>query len=485
MLFNSFQFFVFFAVVTAVHFSLPQRWRWVLLLAASYYFYMCWKPEYVVLILFATGVNYALAIAIERQDRPAARRLLLSLSLTATLGVLLAFKYFNFVNESVRGWLAAFNIVHVVPYFNILLPVGISFYTFQTLSYTIDVYWKKRPAERHLGIFALYVSFFPQLVAGPIERSTRLLPQFRRPHAFDARGVADGLTRMLWGLFKKTVIADRAAVVVDAVYGDPSGHAGLPLIVGTLAFAYQIYCDFSGYSDIAVGAARVLGYDLMQNFDRPYRARSIGDFWRRWHISLSTWFRDYLYIPLGGNRVPGGRWALNILVVFLLSGLWHGAAWTFLLWGGLHGVLLMTGACTGPVRARVASWLGLGRVPRIRNGLAVAATFALVCLGWVLFRADSIRDAAYIYTHLFTGAASGLAGWWGSARLHVGAADWLILLGSVCLLETVEWLEKKQPLRAYLAAAPVAFRWAAYQGLVWLIFFCGQFGRQAFIYFQF
>ncbi|MGE0267487.1 MAG: MBOAT family protein [Candidatus Omnitrophota bacterium] len=329
MLFNSFEFLLFFPVVAFVYFVLPFRFRWPWLLLSSYYFYMCWKPEYVVLIILSTLIDYYIGLSMaEAKNRTHAKHLL-TLSIICNLGVLFAFKYYNFFNASFRELFSHFNIFYNVPSFKVLLPVGISFYTFQSLSYTIDVYSGKRPAEKHLGLFALYIAFFPQLVAGPIERSTHLLPQLYKKNHVDYQRVTDGLKLILWGLFKKIVIADRLAYFVNYVYNNPAGGHGYYILIATYFFAFQIYCDFSGYSDIAIGSAQVMGYELMENFKRPYLAQSIPEFWKRWHISLSTWFKEYLYFPLGGNRVPVLLWARNILVVFLLSGIWHGANWTF------------------------------------------------------------------------------------------------------------------------------------------------------------
>ena len=329
MFFNSLEFAVFFPIVVGLYLLTPERFRWTLLLAASYYFYAAWKAEYLILILVSTLIDYTVALRMEKASNPAKRRSWLIVSLCSNLGILFSFKYFNFFNDSVRTVFDQFNIFYDVPAFEVLLPVGISFYTFQTLSYTIDVYRGQRPAERHIGIFALYVAFFPQLVAGPIERSTRLLPQFFKKVELTYERTVDGLRLMLWGFFKKLVIADRVGAYVDVVYASPDDHSGMTVLIATYFFAFQIFCDFSGYSDIAIGSARILGYDLMDNFRRPYFSKSISEFWRRWHISLSTWFRDYVYIPLGGNRVVKWRWYYNLMVVFVVSGLWHGANWTF------------------------------------------------------------------------------------------------------------------------------------------------------------
>ena len=307
MLFNSLQFLAFFPVVVAVYFAMPKRLRWAFLLAASYYFYMCWKPEYVLLIWASTAVDYIAGLQMSKAINKSSRRAWLALSLSTNLGILFSFKYWNFFSENVRDLLGRMDVTAGIPEFDLLLPVGISFYTFQTLSYSVDVYRGRLEPERHLGRFALYVAFFPQLVAGPIERASRLLPQFWQDIDFDYDRMGSGLRQMTWGMFKKVVVADRLAIYVDSVYSDPSAHQGLPVVAATYFFAFQIYCDFSGYSDIAIGAARVLGFDLMENFKRPYFARSVSDFWRRWHISLSTWFRDYVYIPLGGSRTTPSR----------------------------------------------------------------------------------------------------------------------------------------------------------------------------------
>ena len=313
MLFNSTQFIIFFPIVVSIYFLLPHRMRWFMLLTASYYFYMCWKAEYLLLILISTFIDYFAAIQMSKQSVQSKRKIYLILSLVVNLGLLFGFKYFNFFNDSLRTIFNQFNIFYDVPAFKVLLPVGISFYTFQTLSYTIDVYRGKRDPEKHLGIFALYVAFFPQLVAGPIERSTRLIPQLRKKYNFDYDRVTDGLKLMLWGFFKKVVIADRIAVIVNQVYNNPHDAAGFPFLIGTYLFAFQIYCDFSGYSDIAIGAAKIFGINLMENFRRPYFAKSIREFWQRWHISLSTWFRDYLYLSLGGSHITKWRWYYNII----------------------------------------------------------------------------------------------------------------------------------------------------------------------------
>lgn len=403
MLFNSGQFLLFFPVVIVLYFLFPHRFRWIFLLAASYFFYMCWRPEYIVLILGSTVLDFFLAQkihALKRDGQSGPARNLLWLSIGVNLGVLFSFKYLNFFVRSVGEMLELSQLQVDLPVLDVLLPVGISFYTFQTMSYTIDVYQGKTEPERHFGIFALFVSFWPQLVAGPIERSNRLLPQFRIEHKFDFDRVVWGLNRMVYGFFKKVVVADRLAIYVNEVYGNVEEYPTLPLILASIFFAFQIYCDFSGYTDIAIGVAAIMGFKLMENFDRPYLSRSIAEFWRRWHISLSSWFRDYVYIPLGGNRVVRWRWYYNLFITFLVSGLWHGANWTFVIWGGLHGTYLIGERLAAPLNASLAK--GLRKAPFVLKAGQIALTFALVVVGWVFFRADSVQDAGLVFQKIFS-----------------------------------------------------------------------------------
>ncbi|MGL6168515.1 MAG: MBOAT family O-acyltransferase, partial [Fusobacteriaceae bacterium] len=345
MLFNSLQFLIYFPIVVLLYFLLPFKFRWIWLLIASYFFYMNWNPKYAILMGTSTLVTYLSGILIEKSNsileenqRNKMRKLWVFLSFGINLSILFFFKYFNFLGTNITYILSKIHIGVKIPNFDMLLPVGISFYTFQALSYTMDVYRGDVKAQKNLGKYALFVSFFPQLVAGPIERSTHLLAQIDKEYNFEYERVKNGLLLMLWGLFKKIVIADRLAVLVNTVYNNPTNYEGFVLIIASVFFAFQIYCDFSSYSDIAIGAANVMGYDLMKNFNRPYFSKSIGEFWRRWHISLGTWFRDYLYFPLGGSKVSKSKRYRNIMVVFLVSGLWHGASWNFIVWGGLHGI---------------------------------------------------------------------------------------------------------------------------------------------------
>src|SRR6266550_1833630 len=379
MLFNSFLFLLFFLIVVPLHFLVPQRRRWMLLLAASCYFYMAFIPAYILILFLSIAIDYVAGLLIERARDPRRRKACLALSIVANVTLLGVFKYYNFFNYNL-GWLANWmGLPYAVPALSIILPIGLSFHTFQAMSYTFEVYYGRQKAERHLGIYALYVMFFPQLVAGPIERPQNLIHQFYEKHYVDYVRVSEGLKRMAWGLFMKVVIADRLARYVNLVYKSPNSYEGLTLVVATFFFALQIYCDFAGYSHIAIGAAEVMGFKLMRNFNRPYLSRSISEFWARWHISLSTWFRDYVYIPLGGNRVSTPRWYYNLFITFLLSGLWHGANWTFVIWGALNGFYLTSSLVTRAFRERMAEMTGLMRYPPVHAVFRVLITFALTC----------------------------------------------------------------------------------------------------------
>lgn len=497
MLFNSLEFLLFFPLVVILYFTIPSRLRWFLLLGTSYFFYGYWKVEYLLLIVASTTVNYAIALGIGRSSFQAIKNRLLILGLGFNLGLLFLFKYFNFFSDSLHSISSYFNVAYSPPYVALLLPVGISFYTFQTLSYVIDVYQGKQEPEAHLGIFALYVVFFPQLVAGPIERSQSLLPQFYQHHQFDFQRAIDGLTLMLWGFFKKIVIADRLAILVDAVYGEPRTHSPLTLLIATYFFAFQIYCDFSGYSDIAIGSAKILGYDLMENFRRPYFSRSVREFWQRWHISLSNWFRDYIYIPLGGNRVSQLQLCCNLLIVFLISGLWHGAKWTFVLWGGLHGLYLvgfvvlnngLKNCLQVPALRQVTSAI---KVPKTILTLAsVLISFHLVLLAWVLFRANSLADAAYIFQNIPAAARSILS--FGKnledaiALQQFGAIEMIISVCLILFMEAVNLILEHPNLSYLTKETPNYLKWLTCYGMVITILFLGQYPENnTFIYFQF
>lgn len=484
MLFNSIDFLVFFPLVTAIYFATPYAWRWLPLLLASCGFYMAFVPVYILILFFTIAVDYVAGIAIE-DSQGKRRKFFLVASIVANVGVLAFFKYFNFLNANLASLAEFLHWNYPIEALGILLPIGLSFHTFQSLSYTVEVYRGKFRAERHLGVFALYVMFYPQLVAGPIERPQNVLPQLRGRHDFDYRDATAGLKQMAWGFFKKCVIADRVAVIVNQVYGDPTAYSGLPLIVATVAFAYQIYCDFSGYSDIALGSARVMGIRLMTNFDSPYSSASISEFWRRWHISLSTWFRDYFYIPLGGNRVGWWRWQRNLFLTFLVSGFWHGANWTFVCWGALHGLYLIAALWTEDARLRLTQVVGLDRVPVLHHALRVLTTFTLVCVAWVFFRAVNVSDAFYILTHFLDGLSLSSESLAGILDLGLDGYEFTVAVVAIAILEIVQWLQRGGHLVSGLAGRPTAVRWAAYYALIATIVFFGSFTQAEFIYFQF
>jgi D-alanyl-lipoteichoic acid acyltransferase DltB (MBOAT superfamily) len=494
MLFNSLQFAIFFPVVTLLYFALPHRWRGAMLLGASCLFYMAFVPAYIVVLAATILIDYVAGIRIEATTG-ARRRLWLILSIASTCAVLFVFKYFDFFNDTIALAARAMGMDYAVPALQLLLPVGLSFHTFQSLSYVIEVYEGRQRAERDFGVYALYVMFYPQLVAGPIERPQNLLHQFREVHRFEYGRVVAGLQLMAWGLVKKVVVADRLAELANRVYDAPTQFAGLPLVIGTVAFAFQIYCDFSGYSDIAIGSAQVMGFDLMKNFDRPYIARSVSEFWRRWHISLSTWFRDYVYVPLGGSRVARPRWYANLIIVFLVSGLWHGARWTFVVWGALHGAYLVASLLSADARARLRAVSGLERHPVLLRISQTTVTFALVGVAWVFFRATSLGDAWYVVTHLASGLGAQLSAIGAGEPAAIGS---LVFLGfepskvvlawaAVIALLVVEHVQGARPmsLRLRIAGARAPVRWAAYACAVLTIMTLGVFDSAKFIYFQF
>jgi alginate O-acetyltransferase complex protein AlgI len=481
MLFNSLEFGIFFSTVFVLYFSLPSKYRWVFLLFSSYFFYMSWKAEYAVLIAGSTLVAYVTALGMAKEKNRAVRRALLSVSILFNIGVLIFFKYANFFSSSVQSLLQSVNVFTALPELEVLLPVGISFYTFQTLAYSIDVYRGEREPERHLGHLALYVSFFPQLVAGPIERASHLLPQLKVLGGFDYDRVVSGLRLMLWGLFKKMFIADRLGVYVDQVFAEPGRHTGMTVAVALYFFAFQIYCDFSGYTDIARGAGRVFGINLLENFRNPYFAKGIKDFWRRWHITLSLWFRDYVYIPLGGSRQGTGHHAFNLLVVFVVCGLWHGASWTFVAWGIYHGTFIIFETWAVGFLEAVSRGFGLASLPRVRSAIAIIVTFHVTCLGWLLFRAASFDDVGVLLRNLTV---------LGNGRLVIDggllAHQMVIAVASIGLVVVVDALKESGMRLERLALSPIWVRWPAYFAAIFVILLMpGGEGVKAFIYFQF
>jgi D-alanyl-lipoteichoic acid acyltransferase DltB (MBOAT superfamily) len=486
--FNSIQFLAFFPVVAIMFFLLPHRWRWVLLLGASYFFYMRWTPEYIIVLLMVTAIGYLAGLWLSRETRLAARRLLVILSLTGILGILFFFKDSDLSNRVLRTVLDQFGARDLFSGIHLVLPLGISFFTFQTMSYIIDVYRGVGQPEKHAGIYALFIAFFPHLTAGPIARTNLLLPQFYESHSPDYEKIVTGLQRMAWGFFKKLVIADRLALLVNRVYGEPTSYSGLFLILATYAFAFQIYCDFSGYADIAIGAARVMGFQLQENFQQPYFAQSIVDFWRRWHITLYNWLRDYIFYPttraLSRSRVSFRSSLVLIvppMVTMLASGLWHGNGWTVLIWGALHGLYLVISV----VWSRWHSGLQQSfMLPSgMLTGLKIFATFNLVCFAWIFFRAQSFSDAVYIVGHLFVKPGTPVAlfdivpgGWY----------EWMIALSALLMMEVVDWMrERNGSLQTLIRRQPVWLRWSAYYGLVMVIFMFGKFEASQFIYSRF
>jgi len=481
MLFNSFHFFFFFPVIVILFYALSQqKWREWMLLVASLYFYSCWNTKYLLLLLTSITIDYFSGLQMEKKPDRRARMPYLLISLIGNLLLLFSFKYFNFFNDSLRELFQLFDLTYKVSDLNVLLPVGISFYTFQSLSYSIDLYRGKIPAEKNFKRFALYVSFFPQLVAGPIERASRLLPQFYKKISFNQKLFTSGLQLMYWGFFKKLVIADRLGVFNGSVFNDPDHSRGFAVMLASFLLYIQVYTDLSGYTDIARGAARVLGYDLMKNFNMPLFSTSLQDFWRRWHISLTSWFMEYLYIPLGGSRVEPRRWYFNIFTVFFLSGLWHGASWPFVIWGSLYGFLQLVEIWTKGFREKLFSFIGLVKFPSLYNLLCIIYTLTAVGCVTLFFGAKTLKDARILIYNAFAYANT-------SSLIETLSCNIPLLLGIVfiILLVTAELLHHKYNLVQLINRQPVLIRWPVYVcGLILLLAF-GCFQEREFVYFQF
>ncbi len=492
MLFNSIDFILFFPLVVLILWSIPAKLRQIWLLICSYFFYMCWEPKYIVLILGSTIVTYVSAILMEKKQEGRYKKMVMFFCVLFNLGLLFFFKYFNFT-------LKTFGMVtgNMPRLYNIVLPVGISFYTFQALGYTIDCYRGKTKAEHNFITYALFVSFFPQLVAGPIERSGNLLgqikslPDKRRTEMISGKNVRDGLILMGWGMFMKLVIADRVAILVDNIYSNCNLYGSTGLLMAFFGFGLQIYCDFGSYSTIAIGAARVMGITLMENFDAPYFATSITSFWRKWHISLSTWFRDYLYIPLGGNRKGKIRKCLNVFIVFTLSGLWHGANWTFVFWGAIHGIIRILEGLIKPVLNKAENAIGVKK-SSLGFMLCRAAIVTVVAdFAWVFFRADSFTQAFTFIKRIFTRQDFWLLS---SDKIYTYGLDvqemW-ILAFAVLVLTLVDLIRarKRLTLDKWLDSQFVGFRIVFMLMIVMATIIFGEYGpgfsSQQFIYFQF
>lgn len=499
MQFNSFDFMLFFPVVLVVYFLIPAKGRSIWLLLASYYFYMSWNPKYALLIGFSTIVTYVCGIWIEKWKKAEGigrSRItwLLVFGIAVNLMILAVFKYGNFALESVDMLLRRLHITTIDRRFDLLLPVGISFYTFQALGYVIDVWRGEIKAEKSIVRYALFVSFFPQLVAGPIERSKNLLGQIQgaaQIKLWNARRITSGAILMVWGFFIKMVIADRVAILVDTVFDNFRTYGSTELILAAVGFSIQIYCDFGSYSLIAIGAAKIMGFHLMENFNTPYFAKDIRDFWSRWHISLSTWFRDYLYIPLGGNRKGSFRKAVNLMIVFLVSGLWHGANWTFVVWGGIHGFYQVISDVLRPYVEKLQQKLNIKTNCFSWKFLRILTTYAMVVFAWIFFRADSISEALgylkriLIYPtpwRLFDGGIYTL----GLDRIEMNVL--LIALVMLLLVDFVKY-KTKQTIDVFLMEQNLWFEWMAVILAVAMIFVYGEYGpvfdAKQFIYFQF
>ncbi len=494
MLFNSLEFIVFFIVVTGLYFVLPHKYRWFLLLVASCLFYMAFIPLYIAILGATIVIDYFAGIYIEKfretKSKLYTKRFLIA-SLVANIGVLAVFKYFNFFIDNVKaitdslGWHCNYY------YLTIALPIGLSFHTFQAMSYTIEVYRGNQKAEKHFGIYALYVMFYPQLVAGPIERPQNMLHQFKEEKKFDYNNAKNGLLLILWGLFKKVVIADRLATFVDPVFNNPHNYAAITLLVAAIFFSYQLLCDFSGYSDIALGAAQVMGFKLMKNFDNPYQTKSIAAFWRHWHISLSSWFKDYLYIPLGGNKVATvSRLYFNIFIVFLLSGFWHGANWTFILWGAIHGLYIIIGSIKDKIidkHFKKFAELAKGKTIGFFN---ILITFSLVTLALIVFRSSSVANAFYFIKTIFTNTLHDIFKILSTHQISFGVAhnsnmQVAIAFALIFFLEAIHTIQSKTNIKQYLSLKPIYIRWTVYYIMVLSIIFLGVFEKREFIYFQF
>jgi alginate O-acetyltransferase complex protein AlgI len=478
MIFNSIDFLIFFPLVTIIYFLLPHRFRWFHLLIASCVFYCFFIPKYLLILLFTIVIDYFAGIWIHKSTGRN-KKIALFASIFANLGVLAVFKYVYFILGNVQSIFSIFGKTLDTSIIHIVLPIGLSFHTFQAMSYTFEIYKGNQLPERKFGLYALYVMFYPQLVAGPIERPQNVLPQFYIKQEFSHANMVAGLQQMLWGMFKKVVVADRLGILVDKVYKHPLEYQGMPLLVATMFFSIQIFCDFSGYSDIALGAAKTMGFDLMKNFDRPYYAKSMAEHWRRWHISLSTWFRDYLYIPLGGNRVSKLRGFVNILIVFTISGLWHGDKWHYIIWGALHGIYLVIGQITKKQQEKFYGFFGNGF---LNKALQAGTTYFILLFAWVLFRSDSMNHVFYIFKNVLN---------FNPTEKHttvmdlLSTQDWILSGFSFLILETVHWLQRDPNYLARFNALPRFPKWSFYYLLLTLILCFGVFNATQFIYFQF
>ncbi|WP_188462418.1 MBOAT family O-acyltransferase [Bizionia arctica] len=482
MLFNSLEFAIFLPIVFLLYWFVASRkisYQNILILASSYFFYGWWNWKFLFLIVFSSFLDFYLAKAISKTSKIQHRKLFLSLSIIANLGLLGIFKYYNFFIDSFSTAFSFFGQNINPDYLQLILPIGISFYTFQTLSYTIDVYRKKIDSTNNILAFFCFVSFFPQLVAGPIERASNLLPQFFKKRSFNYEKAVDGSRQMLWGFFKKIVIADNCAYYVSAIFNDANEHSGSTLVLGAVLFAFQIYGDFSGYSDIAIGTAKLFGFEFKQNFAFPYFSKNIADFWRRWHISLTTWFRDYLYIPLGGSRVSNLKTYRNIFIVFIISGFWHGANWTFIVWGLLHFLYYVPTIQLNKNKISLKNNTVNSTLSHLNSGIKMLFTFSLVTFAWIFFRADSIKDAFAYINGIFSKSLFTLPQFIAEEKL------WIVLF-FIAFQMFIEWQGRfnNHALERFGIQFPKYVRYGFYYGLVMIIFLFGS-KQEQFIYFQF
>lgn len=479
MLFNSIQFLIFFPVVIIVFFILPHKFRKYFLLAASCYFYMSFIPQYMLILLFTSFVDFFGAIFVQKfrlQNKHKLKKLAFIIALCLNIGLLVYFKYLGLLGDTINFFGHMLNLKTIV-FSKVILPIGISFHTFQSMGYLIDVYTGKEKAESNFIDFSLFLMFFPQLVAGPIERSSNLFSQLKAEHFLHYDNVAKGGRMMLWGMFKKVVVADNLAMFADAVFKNVEGYSGFGLILGILCFAVQIYCDFSGYSDIATGCAKIMDINLMTNFDTPYFSASVPEFWRRWHISLSTWFKDYIYIPLGGNRVSYLRWCFNQMITFTISGIWHGASFTFAAWGVLNGLYIIISRTVKPVKDKVKALLHTERYPNISKLFSILITFSLISFTWIFFRADTFSDAFYVISHMFGKTVFDFS------KIAEFRA-WIAVFAAV-LLFVVEILTKTKKVSEWYLKSNTSVRLISYGLLLAVIVLFGAYDNKSFIYFQF
>jgi D-alanyl-lipoteichoic acid acyltransferase DltB (MBOAT superfamily) len=482
MLFNSIDFALFLPVVFVLYwfvFKNSLKYQNLLVVAASYVFYGWWDWRFLGLIIFSTVLDFFIGKSLAKTTHELNRKLLLYTSVAVNLGFLGIFKYFDFFVSNFIDAFSLFGVELSAGSLNIILPVGISFYTFQTLSYSIDVYRRKLKHTDDFIAFSAFVCFFPQLVAGPIERATNLLPQFLKARKFNYDQAADGMRQILWGLFKKVVVADNCAVFVNAIFDNPDPLSGSTLFMGAVLFAFQIYCDFSGYSDIAIGTSRLFNINLKQNFATPYFSRNIGEFWRRWHISLSTWFREYLYIPLGGSQ--GGTWnkIRNVFLIFIVSGFWHGASWNFIVWGGLNALYFLPLLLTKNNRNHLNTVAEGSLFPTYKEILSIGLTFFLTVIAWVFFRADTLTEAVHYLNLMFSSS------FFTVPSFITPKAFMLYTYLLICLFIAVEWVQRDKKFGLSIENLNRPFRWVIYTIVIGVIITFGQFGESEFIYFQF